>query len=93
MSKKLRKELARLQEIANFACEQAQKEKDRFQNDAINWGDLGCITAEYVFDVDGDEHYRVLIEEASPTSAELQRFVRRHFQALGISDVEVATEW
>jgi hypothetical protein len=59
----------------------------------VNWGDLCCVSAEHYVTEEGDEGYRVYIEEAAPSNYEFQDFVRAKLDAAGFTGVEVITEW
>jgi len=61
--------------------------------EAINWGDLHCISAKRTEDEDGNIEHEVLIEEASPLSYELQEFIRNFLREKGFKGVDVITEW
>lgn len=61
--------------------------------ESVNWSDLKCCSVEYVIGADY-EHYRVVIDEASPTCFALPQFVSDALKADGINDVgEIITEW
>ncbi len=88
-------------EIIEVAVNQAlAKARDAMQDgseslarEAINWGALGCQSVEYVIGFDYD-HYRVVIDEASPDCFALCQFVGDALKNDGINDVgEIATEW
>ena len=61
--------------------------------DAVNWGDLGCSSAEHFETDDGRAGFRVWIEEAAPEAVELQQFIRADLAEHGWPGVEVRTEW
>lgn len=61
---------------------------------AINWGDLGCAEAWYAINDQGEEWFRVRIEEADPVNPALINAVGRGLSARGWPDnVEVRCEW
>ena len=69
------------------------KDRVELRREAINWGDLSCIRAEYCEDNEGLEDYRVWIEEASPTCSEFQKFITEELAKEGYLNIEVCTEW
>lgn len=81
--------LSRLREVTNTALQQAHGHVDG----AINWGDLRCLEARHFVTDDGETGYQVIIEEASPTAANLHRFVGESLAEVGFADVEVMTSW
>ena len=85
-------DLTVLKRAANEACKMAFEA--RFDiNGPINWGDLGCATAERYQDEAGRIGFRVLIEEAAPEAHELQEYIACGLAEMGCLDVEVLTEW
>jgi hypothetical protein len=61
---------------------------------AINWGDLGCVSARYWTDSDGESGLQVVVEEASPNSGELSAAIQNGLARLNwIGPIEVITEW
>ena len=85
-------ELQTLIGLANDAC-QAAFNNDVCREDAVNWGDLGCIEAQFCANEEGATWYHVLIEEASPGSSGLIQFVMTYLAERGFSGVEVETAW
>lgn len=83
----------RIQFYANEALEWAQKHKDEFDSDAINWADLRCVDVERVTSLNGSEFWRVVIEECSPTSSQLREHVQEYLRVRGFTNLEVVTEW
>ncbi len=61
--------------------------------EAINWADLHCHSAEYAIDQDCNGHYRVYIEEASPTCPKFQSYIADRLEEEGFENIEVITEW
>jgi hypothetical protein len=82
-------DLTQLLVCANFACEAARVAK---VNSEVNWGDLECRAAAYVF-TDKGLHYEVQIEEAAPDAGKFQAFVAEYLEKQGFKDVVVLTEW
>jgi len=62
-------------------------------NEAINWGDLHCTSAERYTEHTGETGYRVYIEEASPECWKFCQYIADQLTARGYPDVEVKTEW
>jgi hypothetical protein len=65
-------------------------------HDAINWGDLGCITVEKVKTFSGNvasTEWRVLVKKASPDAYEFRTLVAEELARRGYSGVAVVTEW
>lgn len=60
---------------------------------AINWGDLGCVAANYCIDNDGREFYQVIIEEAAEENPALERAIREALQRDGWEHVGVIITW
>jgi len=82
--------LKSLCEAVDEVCKQADPK--RFDG-AINWGDLGCVSAMWVMDDSGIEYASVLIEEASDSNYDFQLYVMENLVLRGFPDVEVRTEW
>jgi len=83
----------KIREAAEEAI-QAAIRKGKVRRDAVNWADLRVVQVERCEADDGDIHYSVTIEEASPEAHEFQRFVREYIaERLGGCDVVVNTEW
>ena len=90
------KTLKKIEDFTNEVLEEASKQKTRFTNESINWGDLGVVLVEYVsINSDGaGDYYIVHIEEAAPDAYELQAFlIERLYELGGYDDVEVITAW
>lgn len=92
----IQKKLEELKDLATNACDAAYKafEAGEFANTAVNWLDLGCVAAEYVFSWDGQclaEDFRVIIEEAE--SPELENYIRAELEKCGYESVCVQTQW
>lgn len=84
--------LKALREAADKACEEAFTKRKEF-HEAINWGDLGCISARYIVDDEGNEFYQVIIDEAAPECSKFHGFICEWLCIAGFPDVEVLTEW
>lgn len=67
--------------------------RDKFRADAINWGDLCCVSAERYETQNKLTGLRVWIEEAAPDATRLQTHVREWLGKKGWGLVEVSTEW
>jgi hypothetical protein len=65
-------------------------------DDAVNWGDLGCIAAERV-EVLADDvvnvEWRVIIEEAAPDAYAFRALISEELAKRGFGRVVVVTEW
>jgi len=85
--------LKRLKDATQQACDEALDRSHEFADEAINWGDLGCVRAEYTLDDQGDVGYGAWIEEAAPQSAKLCAFIGQRLQEMGHKDVRVRCEW
>ena len=85
-------ELQTLIGLANDAC-QAAFNNEKCREDAVNWGDLGCIEAQFCADEHGNTWYHVLIEEAFPSADNLRNFVMEYLAAAEYAGVEVETAW
>ena len=59
--------------------------------DAINWADLHCIQANWIFYP--DPQWQVVISEASPTAWHLQTYIAGELTKQGYPHVDVITEW
>ena len=82
--------LKTLYSATNDACTAAAQESI---DDAVNWADLGCVSAERFTTHDGTTGYRVWIEEAAPEAYLLKEFVSLYLDAHGFKNVEIYTEW
>ena len=59
--------------------------------DAINWADLHCIQANWIFYP--DTRWQIIISEASPTAWHLQTYIAEALTTQGYSNVDVIMEW
>ena len=86
--------LGTLKHVANTGCEKAKGIKECF-DEAVNWGDLGCVEARYVVNELGEEHFHVIVEEADPACSKLQAYLRDYLcdRIPGTLNIEVTTEW
>lgn len=84
--------LKELRDAANKACDMAFDEKER-PGKAINWADLGCVSAERYETDQGDTGYRVYIEEVSPDEHKLPWYIAGKLEEMGYKDIEVITAW
>ena len=80
-----------LYKLANEACDIACTKHD--VGGAVNWADLRCVEATFCINQDGEESYRVLIEEADPSAPALHKFVFNYLNKNGFENVEVDTAW
>lgn len=91
--------LVALREEVDSLCDDAFAEHhasggDTFRGDAINWGDLGCVSAEFWVDDATHTGYRVYIEEAAPDGCPLLvGWIETKLGERGFTDIEVVTEW
>lgn len=86
-------DLKKLKEAASAACEKAYEKRSEFCNEAINWGDLKCICAEYCVSDEGSQYHRVIIDEAAPDCSRFQGYIYDCLHESGFPDVQVFTEW
>lgn len=85
-------DLKALKVAVDRACEEAFVKRKEF-DEAINWGDLGCISARYIVDDDGGEFYQAFISEAAPECPSFCEFIYKRLCEAGFPGVEVFTEW
>jgi len=86
--------LKRLQDTTTEICKGAfDKRNEEFKYEAINWADLWCYHAEKHIAADGEEGYRVYIEEASPGCDKFRIYIANELAKLGFANVGVVTEW
>ena len=87
--------LRALRIATNVLLEKLTKERmaeKPFRRGGVNWADLKCCDAEFVIDLDGEEHYRVTVDEVSPDEYELASYVQQGLlKEFGY--IEVLTEW
>jgi hypothetical protein len=86
-------DLDKLKAAADIACEEAIACRDTFDHAAVNWGDFGCMSVEHWRNNDGDEGYRVCIEEADPSNTEVGNYIWSRLDKAGFRDVAVVFEW
>lgn len=86
-------ELKELRRVADAATDAAFNHDWKGAHVTVNWGDLCCVSAEHYVTEEGEEGYRVYIEEADPSNTEFQQFVSQRLEAAGFTGVEVITEW
>jgi hypothetical protein len=84
-------ELGKLKQATNDAIGVMQP--SGFSDEAINWGDLGCVESSYVLNDSGENYCEVLIEEAAPDCAEFQAAIQLELGKRGWPYVRVRTEW
>ena len=84
--------LAKLRTVATKACYDALDHSKGIA-DAVNWGDLSCVSAERCESDEGDTRYLVIIEEAAPDASNLQNYIAVYLATHGFPGVEVMTEW
>lgn len=89
--KKLPYDLEVLRQDADSLCNQAYDHGDI--SGPINWGDLGCTSAERRENQWGFVYYCVTVEEADPRAVELTRFIAEGLSRLGYDNVHVECEW
>lgn len=92
MGSKMEFDLAVLKQAADKACEMAYEDR-RLIAGPVNWGDLGCTSAERYQDHTGHVGYRILIEEAAPEAQGLQEYIAGKLEEMGCPGIEVLTEW
>jgi hypothetical protein len=63
------------------------------KDEAVNWGDLFCASAEWRVDDEGRGYYAVQVEEASPDASVFARYVSEKLAEKGFAHVTVDTEW
>lgn len=63
------------------------------RREAVNWRAVNCYTAEKVTDEDGNEFFRVWIDECSPEAVNFQQLVRTALLERNWQNVRVHTEW
>jgi len=86
------KTLQELYELANEACERISEDNINY-NEAINWGDLGCLKVRYCITRYGHNYYEVIIAEAAPDAIELRAAIKRYIQKHSkIMPINVVTE-
>jgi hypothetical protein len=83
-------DLKALRETADKACDAAFNAN---LDCCVNWGDFACVGAEHWVDDEGNEGYRVCIEEADPNNREMGEFITEHLVQAGYEGVEVVFEW
>jgi hypothetical protein len=84
-----------LRVVGEEAIKAAIKEKERGKlKDAVNWADLGVTSVEYCLGDDGEESYRITIDEASPEAYKFSQYIQRYVvEKTGNHKVFVYTEW
>lgn len=87
----MRYNLKALREAANAAIDLARERKGEF-NEAINWGNLACVSAEFTVNDEGDSYHTVIIEEAGDCPR-FRVFIGAILDAGKFKDVAITTEW
>ena len=85
--------LSELKNITDEICNMANDARHTFSDAAINWADFGCVSAEHYTDSEGQEGYRVYIEEANPVNTQVQLFIIDELAIKGFKNIEVLFEW
>mgnify|MGYP001612838868 CR=1 FL=1 len=90
----MNKKKVKLELAVNDILKDAQKDKDKI-NGSINWGDLQCVSVEMITDSEGNNKYRVYVEEAEPDCKELIEYIEDELFLSGWNDniIEIITEW
>ena len=84
-----------IQNAINDAIEKARQQKDVFQHEPINWGDLSC-TCVYMSEYMDSPTYIAVVEECGPESVDFGLFIEDeacHCLDLSSYNVRVITEW
>lgn len=85
-------DLQALRACADAACSAALGDP-RTKGEAVNFGDLHCVSAARVCSDDGVVNQRVVIEEADPSCEGLRSIISEHLAAAGFHDVDVVIQW
>ena len=89
----MKNKLNKLKSITDEICNMANDAKQTFTDAAINWADFCCVSAEYYTNSEGQEGYRVYIEEANPVNTQVQFFIMDELAIKGFENIEVCFEW
>lgn len=85
-------DLTALYQRTNEACESAFNLRKQIGG-AVNWADLGCVSAEKWVNHLGETGYRVIIEEVSPGADDFRKYIWECLTDSGFTNVEISTEW
>jgi hypothetical protein len=87
-----RYDLKELRMVASEACNEAFHKRAEI-NDAVNWANVSCVSAQYCVDDEGYPSYRVEIEEASPNCSGFREFIHGRLEAAGFHGIDIQMEW
>lgn len=86
--------LKRLKYATDSVLQSARRLRNSsLKDEAVNWADLFCSSAEYRVDDEGHEYYAVKVEEADPSASKLAQYVHAGLKKRGYVNVAVETEW
>lgn len=85
--------LGTIQSAVNDGLLEASGHYWLFDGEPINWGDLSCVSAEIVIDMDGNVRTRIVIEEASPECPKLCSWVEDYLTKRDFESFEVMTAY
>ena len=80
--------LTEIKRVGNELC----ADIDKLPKNAVNYGDVRCISVEYYIDDEGDSGIRATFSEADPSASKFKKYIYDGFVSRGYN-VEVATEW
>lgn len=91
------KDARRLEVLANEACEVAEKNKENFSNDPINWARVRCTDTACGYDMEGNYVGYVTISYASPSCGNFCLFIgdyiKENWPVVVHPIICVTTEW
>jgi hypothetical protein len=87
--------LGAIRALTNIACEYAKTHLQDNLDEAINWGDLGCVEVRYCYNNTGVECFQVVVEEADPSCPKLKTYLQEYLcdRIPGLYAFEIVTEW
>lgn len=81
-----------LRKAVDDAIQKAFQQRDSIK-EAVNWGDLHCLSVEWYETDDDLSGWRVYIEEASPDANDFRLFIGFELADAGFPNTDVHTEW
>jgi len=62
-------------------------------DEAINWADLSFVECEYFINDEGQDGFRLLIEELSPNCYKFPTWLKGQLEDKGLKVAEIVCEW
>jgi hypothetical protein len=85
-----KKNFARVEKLAEEACQQLIRDNI---DCCANFGDLHCADVAYCVDKNGDNWWRICIQEVSPSDSALKEYIYNYLKSAGLKRFTIEAEW